>query len=188
MAVCLCVCFTHTCDATLEGEKHSCLGAEQCLYGLQVKNSWGPAWGEKVRLQPFESWLLHPASLAAALTWPPVRMHGLSHPACLSCAPTAAERLRCLLQGYFRLHRDIPDPDGTCGIATTASYPIKTSPNPPPPPPVPQQCDWCADCTISAAAVTYLTTHNTQPALDMRACVAFPFKLMCCCVPSYVQI
>ncbi len=35
--------------------------------------------------------------------------------------------------------------DGMCGIATTASYPIKTGPNPPKPPPVPQTCDLCAD-------------------------------------------
>lgn len=44
--------------------------------------------------------------------------------------------------GYFRLARDVSDPKGMCAIATTASYPIKTSPNPPPPPPTPQTCDW----------------------------------------------
>lgn len=43
--------------------------------------------------------------------------------------------------GYFRLGRDTLDKDGMCGIATTASYPIKTGPNPPKPPPVPQTCD-----------------------------------------------
>mmetsp|Transcript_4994 Transcript_4994/g.14385 ORF Transcript_4994/g.14385 Transcript_4994/m.14385 type:complete len:406 (-) Transcript_4994:532-1749(-) len=45
-------------------------------------------------------------------------------------------------KGFFRLARDIEDKDGMCGVATTASYPIKTSPNPPAPPPVPQTCDW----------------------------------------------
>lgn len=45
-------------------------------------------------------------------------------------------------EGYFRLGRDIDDVDGMCGLATVASYPIKTSPNPPAPPPVPETCDW----------------------------------------------
>lgn len=39
-------------------------------------------------------------------------------------------------QGYFRLRRG-SSKEGLCGIATTASYPIKTSPNPL----VPQMCD-----------------------------------------------
>ena len=99
--------------------------------------------------------------------------------------PTAAERLRCLLQGYFRLHRDIPDPDGTCGIATTASYPIKTSPNPPPPPPVPQQCDWCAERTMIAAI-----PNNSLPALDMHAsCTSSSLVFyMPCCVQARVRV
>ena len=42
--------------------------------------------------------------------------------------------------------------DGMCGIATTASYPIKTGPNPPKPPPVPQTCDLCADLPPSPPA------------------------------------
>ncbi|KAG6513524.1 thiol protease SEN102-like [Zingiber officinale] len=33
-------------------------------------------------------------------------------------------------QGYIRMKRGIPNRRGTCGIAMSASYPIKTSPNP----------------------------------------------------------
>lgn len=33
-------------------------------------------------------------------------------------------------QGYVRMKRGIPNRRGTCGIAMSASYPIKTSPNP----------------------------------------------------------
>lgn len=45
-------------------------------------------------------------------------------------------------EGFFRLRRNVASKKGTCGIATTASYPIKSSPNPPAPPPTPETCGW----------------------------------------------
>ncbi|XP_009775102.1 low-temperature-induced cysteine proteinase-like [Nicotiana sylvestris] len=55
-------------------------------------------------------------------------------------------------KGYLRMQRNIGNPKGLCGIATIASYPVKTGQNPPKPapspPPVkpPTQCDDYNEC------------------------------------------
>jgi C1A family cysteine protease len=79
-------------------------------------------------------------------------------------------------QGYFRLSRDVADPDGTCAIATTASYPIKTSPNPPPPPPVPQTCDWFGLKVCPVNTECYCSFEFPVPFLN--------FCLLWDCAPS----
>lgn len=131
-----------------------------------VHNPWTPWKAGCCTQQP--QLLLLPGLLIACMASLPTTPVAHLHP------KAADERLHCLLQGYFRLHRDIPDPDGTCGIATTASYPIKTSPNPPPPPPVPQQCDWCAECTMAAAMPS-----NLPPALAMHALYGTSIHICC---------
>lgn len=79
-------------------------------------------------------------------------------------------------EGFFRLARDVEDPDGTCAIATVASYPIKNSPNPPPPPPVPQQCDWFGLKVCPTNTDCYCNFQLPIPLLD--------FCLLWDCAPS----
>lgn len=61
--------------------------------------------------------------------------------------------------GYIKLKRGVSAPEGLCGIAMAASYPLKTGPNPPPSPPSPPkpappgpqpvQCDTLHECPPS---------------------------------------
>ncbi|KAK4352117.1 hypothetical protein RND71_027635 [Anisodus tanguticus] len=55
-------------------------------------------------------------------------------------------------QGYLRMQRNIANPKGLCGIATIASYPVKTGQNPPKPAPSPPSPERLA--AVSTSTIT----------------------------------